>query len=191
MHCSSDEFLPELGGDTFVWACSEPGAASVGAAPERLLGSLSQAALGSVVWSPAEVGGAGGVRQWSGGAWRAVSAAEGERRAWRAWTEAGGVRAMEREVVARRTMIDARMLAAVSAARGGRAPVGSHVAAWVRNAVGFNDDNLPRRRVMGVHRRTVHNTLVGAGVVADGRQRWAVERIVEWRGGCRNREALV
>ena len=98
---------------------------------------------------------------------------------------------MEREVVARRTMIDARMLAAVSAARGGRAPVGSHVAAWVRNAVGFNDDNLPRRRVMGVHRRTVHNTLVGAGVVADGRQRWAVERIVEWRGGCRNREALV
>ena len=75
VHCSSDEFLPELGGDTFVWACSEPGAASVGAAPERLLGSLSQAALGSVVWSPAEVGGAGGVRQWSGGAWRAVSAA--------------------------------------------------------------------------------------------------------------------
>ena len=88
-------------------------------------------------------------------------------------------------------MADARMLAAVANARGGRAPVGSHVVSWLRDVAGFDDDERPRRRMHHVTRRGLSNALIEAGVVADGRRRWAVERVLEWRGGYRNREALV
>ena len=48
-----------------------------------------------------------------------------------------------------------------------------------------------KRRLRMVQRRQLSNALVGAGMAADGRRRWKVEAIVRWRGGAKDRQALV
>ena len=46
-------------------------------------------------------------------------------------------------------------------------------------------------RCAGVMRRELYNFEVGHGFRADGRGRWAVDEILEWRGNGDEREALV
>ena len=40
-------------------------------------------------------------------------------------------------------------------------------------------------------RRTLLNAEIGNGLAPDGRGRWAVDAVLEWRGGAGGREALV
>ena len=47
------------------------------------------------------------------------------------------------------------------------------------------------RQSAPVRRRLLHNQEVGNGVAPDGRGRWAVERILGWRGDASVREAHV
>ena len=44
---------------------------------------------------------------------------------------------------------------------------------------------------MAARTRFLHNQEIGHGFASDSRGRWAVERIVEWRGSGAEREALV
>ena len=53
-----------------------------------------------------------------------------------------------------------------------------------------NARRLLRQRP-AARRRMLQNEEVGSGLAPDGRGRWAVDRVVEWRGGAKDREALV
>ena len=53
-----------------------------------------------------------------------------------------------------------------------------------------NARRLLRQRP-AARRRMLENEEVGNGVAPDGRGRWAVEQVVEWRGGARDREARI
>ena len=50
---------------------------------------------------------------------------------------------------------------------------------------------VPLRLPLGVRARALRNAQVAAGVSSDGRGRWAVDVILEWRGGSANRMAHV
>ena len=47
------------------------------------------------------------------------------------------------------------------------------------------------RGTLRVCKRSIHAACITAGIEGDGRGRWAVSRVLDWRGGYRNREALV
>ena len=53
-----------------------------------------------------------------------------------------------------------------------------------------NARRLLRQRP-AARKRMLRNEEVASGVAPDGRGRWAVEQVVEWRGGARDREARI
>ena len=74
----------------------------------------------------------------------------------------------------------------------------SHLLARGIQPCGLLKDMSSARRVVRavprVQTRVLLNAEIAAGVVADGRRRWAVDRILAWRGGTERRnhkEALV
>ena len=117
--------------------------------------------------------------------WPAISREAGAAHAWRAWTEAGGAKAMERETGKQRKVQETRIAARV---------VAQMIARGVQPCGLLSDMSSARRVVRATPRvqtRVLQNAEVGAGVRADGRGRWAVDQILRWRGGFREREALV
>jgi len=143
-------------------------------------------AMGTGVVVPWEDGGVEG-RRWQDedGVWRAVSATQGIMHAWRAWVAAGGARAMARERGRLRGVDETRRAARLVelAERQGRRP--SNALAALANA----------RRLLhqqpAVRSRMLRNEEVASGVVSDGRGRWAVDQILQWRGSGSGRQALV
>ena len=86
----------------------------------------------------------------------------------------------------------AQLVAAIEAARATSMSQTerSGMAAWIRGA----EAALAGRRGgrgMQVQRRKLHEAMVAGGMRQDGRGRHAVAQVVQWRGGHRDREALV
>ena len=83
------------------------------------------------------------------------------------------------------------MVAKVVGFRGGRISPeeAARLMGWL--AVVAPSAGAPRRRMPAARRRQLDNGLIAAGLAPDGRRRWAVDEVLSWRGGHRNREALV
>ena len=81
-----------------------------------------------------------------------------------------------------------KMMLPLRLARGrcGRRPAGVAVAGA---STGERASAATRRLV--AHRRMLHNEEIGSGLAPDGRGRWAVDSVLEWRGGEVEREVLV
>ena len=128
-----------------------------------------------------------GGRRWQDddGVWRSVPLARGLAHSWRAWASAGGAAAMARERGRLRDAEETRRAAALTDWMERRGVRPSPALAALANA-----RRLLRQRP-AARRRMLQNEEVASGVAPDGRGRWAVECVVEWRGGARDREALV
>ena len=116
------------------------------------------------------------------GVWEPIATRRGLHRAHRAWHLAGGPKAVEREQGRARDIELTRQ--AAETAEHMRA-LGIRVSAELERMASV-------RRVMawsrGCVQRRLHNLQVAAGLRQDGRQRWAVDEIVEWgTGGLRGR----
>ena len=149
--------------------------------------------FGAGLLVPWERGGVGGrrflvLREGRRVVWPAVSAAVGARHAWRAWSEAGGARAMARETGKARRVEETRAAAKLV----------SHLLARGMQPSNLLRDMGSARKVVRatprVQTRVLLNAEIAAGVVCDGRRRWALDCILAWRGGTERRnhtEALV
>ena len=160
------------------------------ATPE--LAAISANVLGAAVVVPWEVGGGAGPRSYAHGAWRACEVAACERKAWRAWVTLGGHRAMAAEAERVARLRHAQLVSAIEAARAASMSQTerSGMASWIRGA----EAALAGRRGgrgMQVQRRKLHEAMMAGGMRQDGRGRHAVAQVVQWRGGHRDREALV
>ena len=179
---------------TRVWTVPVPlpGRRSVVASASTELAALSTDVLGVPTVTLAEVGGCSGRQARREGVWRARDAAEGEAHAWRLWARAGGAQEMRLEEDVRRRARDARLAAELVAARGGRPSdeLRAEMAAWLQE-VRPGGTRRPERARHAMWRRSLRNDMVAAGVACDGRRRWAVEAVLDWRGSGRRREALV
>ena len=135
-----------------------------------------------VPWS---VGGMGGHRNQEGGVWEAVPLWNEMRTAWRAWTLMGGNEAMSAEEGKERGVQETRRAATLVAhlRQKGRA-IPAAIAA-------LSNARMRLGRCVSVERRHLFNYEVANGLRPDGRQRWAVDTLLEWRGSGVTREALV
>ena len=109
---------------------------------------------------------------------------DGLAHAWRAWAAAGGHKAMGRERGRRRDVDETHRAARLNdwmEGRGVRVPPALAALANARR--------LLRQRPVA-RRRMLANAEIGCGLAPDGRGRWAVESVLEWRGGFGGREAL-
>ena len=88
---------------------------------------------------------------------------------------------MEAESSRRQTMRESRAMAALVSARSSMPSQEEvdTVLGWLRSS---------ETRACS---RAMHNALIEAGVEPDGRGRWAVDSILDWRGQANSREALV
>ena len=152
--------------------------------------ALASAAAGVGVVSSMWEAGIGGLAGARGVEWRSqhddygmarVDAGAAWRRAWKQWAMTGGWAAMAAERSWRASSMDiARDVARARNARG------------TLSVKSF----LPLI-AMEVRRRVWHNAAIAEGLEADGRGRWAVDDVLEWRGASRDqdgrdtREALV
>ena len=147
---------------------------------------IGQAAIGVGVAVPWEEGGTEGRRRRDeGGVWRAISFGDGLAHTWRAWTAAGGQKAMWRERGRRREVDETRRAARLNdwmEECGVRVPPALAALANARR--------LLRQRPVA-RRRMLANAEIGCGLAPDGRGRWAVESVMDWRGGSGGREALI
>ena len=161
------------------------------AAASDELRALAVSTFGVALTVPWEHGGSSGRRPRVDGVWRAVQAAEGEARAWRLWAWAGGLEPSAAEARRAVRLRDAQMVAKVVGFRGGR--ISSEEAArllgWIAEVA--PSSGVPRRRMPAARRRQLDNGMIAAGLAPDGRRRWAVDEVLRWRGGHRDREALV
>ena len=146
---------------------------------------ISRSALGFGVAVPWEAGGVAGRRWIVEGVWRAVTLERGVRHSWRAWAVAGGVKAMALERGRLRGAEETRRAARLLSFVEQRGLQPDPMLAALGNARRLLHQRAPARR------RMLHNQEVLHGVAPDGRGRWAVEEILEWRDGGTEREALV
>ena len=160
--------------------------AEFGVSATTELAWVGQTALGMGLAVPWEAGGVEG-RRWrdEDGVWRCVSAARGLSHSWRAWAAAGGQASMARERGRLREESETRRAARLVDWKVGLGGQPSPALAALANA-----RRLLRQRP-AARRRMLENEEVGSGVAPDGRGRWAVEQVVEWRGGARDREARI
>ena len=160
--------------------------AVVGAVASPEVACVSWTALGVGLAVPWEPGGVGG-RRWQDeeGVWRRVAASRGLTHSWRAWVAAGGAAAMARETGRRREEEETRRAARLAGWMERRGVRPSPALEALANA-----RRLLRQRP-AARKRMLRNEEVASGVAPDGRGRWAVEQVVEWRGGARDREALI
>ena len=90
----------------------------------------------------------------------------------------GGVEAMKSEVRDRQKLREIRMIMQARAERG-------------EVQLGRIDSQVLARRVVPRLKKGHENEMIAAGAAADGRQRWAVDRVLGWRGRGASREAKV
>ena len=160
-------------------------AGQVGCRSDHLVAEATEAATGlrwMVPWAP----GTGGLRAWKDGAWRATSLLANIQIAWRAWVRLGGPNAIISEAGKRRdfelTERAARMADGLRA-RLRTVPEALEVMANVRRRLS---------RCATVMRRRLYNLEVAGGFRADGRKRWAIDQVIEWRGkNAATRQGLV
>ena len=114
-----------------------------------------------------------------------MTVARGLTHSWRAWAVAGGVAAMARESGRVRKAEETRRAARLVDWKERQGSQPSPALEALANA-----RRLLRQRP-AARARMLRNEEVGSGVAPDGRGRWAVDQIVEWRGGARDREAHV
>ena len=99
---------------------------------------------------------------------------------------------MRKEEGLRQRARDSRMAAELANLRGGRPSdeLRAEMAGWLRE-VGPGGSRRPARAAHAVWRRSLRNNMVAAGIACDGRKRWAVEAVLDWRGRGKKRQALV
>ena len=149
------------------------------------LASVSQGVLGQPLTVVLEAeSSAPGRRLNSLGVWHAVPWLAAARRARKVWARLGGVAAMEAERGARARARLARVRAAIFDPSATAAEV--HDASRELEGAG-----LAGVRQLSRARRAIQNQMVDAGLRADGRGRWRVLDVVQWRGKGRDREGLV
>ena len=109
------------------------------------------------------------------------------RLALRAWLRLGGWLAVAREE-RMRAKLRAGRLQALLFTHGASAEERIEARAWAAQAV------LPRNRVGHLRppaRMDLSNRMLAVGLASDGRGRWAVRRVIRWRGTSVSREGLV
>jgi hypothetical protein len=163
----------------------QPAGTEVGCFASREVACISWSALGFGVAVPWEAGGVAGRRWMVEGVWRAVKLERGIRHAWRAWAVAGGVKAMALERGRLRGAEETRRAARLLSFVEQRGLQPDPMLAALGNARRSLHQRAPARRRMLRNQEVIH------GVAPDGRGRWAVEGILEWRDGTTEREALV
>jgi hypothetical protein len=148
--------------------------------PEVLSTTRAVVGVGLLVRAHEDVGGSHW-KQGEEGEWRRPEAAEEEKAAKRAWVAAGGSAAVAREMRLLGNVEECRAAARVVTAleaKGGLPSANLRRIANGRQVVGLR---------MAVRRRAVVDGEMDAGMRPDGRGRWAVERVIEWKveGGVR------
>ena len=160
-------------------------AGRIGSRSEPEVARATQAATGLrwvVPWAP----GLGGHRTWRDGAWRAPTLLEHIQMAWRAWVRLGGLAAIRAEAGKRRDFELTRRAANIAEglrARLQAVPKALEVMANARRRMG---------RCATFTKRDLYNLEVAGGFRADGRQRWAIDQVLQWKGSTpATRQALV
>ena len=141
-----------------------------------------------VLW---EEGGVAGRRRRVAGVWERISAKDAERAARRRWAWAGGWKAVAKEAAAAAALRRRRVLADVLRWSGGAVPVPGESAAAAFAEVRERAAEALRARLPAVQRRAIGGAMMRTGMACDGRGRWAVEQVLEWRGSGAQREAKV
>ena len=173
--------LAQFDGDAFML----PADHAVRSVASHEVAAISFRALGFGVAVPWGAGGVEGRRRMIGDVWRAVDFEQGLAHALRAWTRGGGLKAMAKERGRLRGRDETRRAARVVdwLERRGLRPDSALAA--------LGNARRLLRQPMHVRSRMLRNQEVGYGFAPDGRGRWAVESILEWRGDSSRREALV
>ena len=152
---------------------------------------VSQSTAGAAAAAPMEHGGGGGSRWRSGALWWANEPRDAERRARRAWAVGGGCKAMATEEREARAKVNAKMMIMLGALSA-RQPSAAEAAAVGRWAVSVTPaGGAPAARLQRISKRQVSNAMIGAGVSADGRNRWAVASVKNVEGKGKQRRALI